>query len=191
MRRRVPLESLFAGAVGRDFGGCIAQLLARLERGVPPGSEPRVGAAVGELLARCMREAATQERRSRYRDEAVGLLDRLCDVGAEPRGPVIRNERIARAEERLQGTWLNGIRRLVLAVRKAVEPRPGTARTGPVPGAAGLSAVRLRPSAEVADDGEALRRGTVVPGALHDRAGDRRDGIHDRPLGTAWACEGA
>ena len=193
VRRRVPLEFLFADAIGRDFGGCIAQLLARLERGVPPGSEPRVGAAVGELLARCMREATTRERRNWYRDAAVGLLDRLCDVGAEARGPAIRHEALARAEERLGdgGTWLGGIRRLVLAVRKAVEPRPGTARMGPVPAAAGLSAVRLRPSADVADDGEALRRGTVVPGALHDRAGDRRDGIHDRPLGTAWACEGA
>jgi hypothetical protein len=43
-------------------GRTMAWLLAHLERGVPPGHEPRLGLAVGQLLARCMRDANTPEQ---------------------------------------------------------------------------------------------------------------------------------
>src|SRR4051812_6115919 len=123
-RCRVPLEFLFAGAV--DFA-CVtdrgsklrvAALLSQLERGMPPGYEACIGSAVGQLLAQCMREATTPEQRCWYWDEAISLLDRLCDIGAEPRGRAIRDDRIGRAEARLGearegNTWLNGIRRLL------------------------------------------------------------------------------
>jgi hypothetical protein len=118
----VPLECLFAGAVGRDLETRASLLLARLGRGVPPGSEPGVGSAVGELLALCMREATTRERRAWYREEAIGLLDRLCDVGPEPRPNPIPNDRIAWAEQRLGQPWLNSIRRLLPGTCRVVEP---------------------------------------------------------------------
>jgi hypothetical protein len=112
-RHRAPLEFLFAGAVGRDLEARSTLLLTRLERGMPPGSERGIESAMGELLALCMREATTHERRAWYWDEAISLLDRLCDVGTEPRGQVLRDDRITRAEERLGRPWLSGIRRLV------------------------------------------------------------------------------
>jgi hypothetical protein len=131
-RCRVPLESLFAGAV--EFAGTAdrsskfraAALLSQLERGMPRGYEASVGSAVGQLLAQCMREA-TPKQRSWYWDEAISLLDRLCDVRPEPRGRAIQEDHIARAEERLDearagNAWLNGIRRLLPASCKAAEP---------------------------------------------------------------------
>jgi len=121
-RYRGPLEFLFAGAVGRDLEARASLLLARLGRGVPPGSEPIVGSAVGELLASCMREATTRERRAWYCDEAVGLLDRLCDVGPEPRRSPIPSDQVAWAEDRLGLPWLNSIRRLLHGTWGAVEP---------------------------------------------------------------------
>src|SRR5215213_6653429 len=62
-RRRLPLGSLFADAVGRDIVARTALLLHQLEGGTPPGHEARIGSAMGEHLALCMREATTQERR--------------------------------------------------------------------------------------------------------------------------------
>jgi hypothetical protein len=125
-RCRVPLELLFVGAVARDLEVRASLLLARLECGMPPGSEPSAGSAMGELLALCMRDATTPEQRNWYWDEAISLLDRLCDVGADARGWAIRDDRIARAEARLSGAWpgnawLTGIRRLLPATCKAVE----------------------------------------------------------------------
>jgi hypothetical protein len=120
-RCRAPLEFLFAGAfgfasgIGRDSETRIALLLAQLERGIPPGYEPCVGSAAGEILARCMHEATTWEQRAWYRDEAISLLDRLCDVGAKPCKEAIKDDRIARAEERLGGTRPSGVRRLMSA----------------------------------------------------------------------------
>jgi hypothetical protein len=73
-----------------------------------------------------MQEATTHEQRSWYWDEAISLLDRLCDVGPEPLRKAIGDDRIAQAEERLGGawpgnTWLNSIRRLLPATSKADE----------------------------------------------------------------------
>jgi hypothetical protein len=123
-----PLEFLFAGAagfagaVGGDFETRVALSLAEIERGIPPGYEPCLGSATGELLVRCMREATTPEQRSWYWDEAISLLDRLCDIAEEPRRQTIRDDRIARAEERLGSTWLDGFRWLMPATYKVHEP---------------------------------------------------------------------
>jgi hypothetical protein len=132
-RCRVPLEFLFAGVV--EFAGTeergsrlrVEALLLQLEHGMPRGYEASVGSTAGQLLAQCMREAATPEQRSWYLDEAISLLDRLCDVRLEPRGQTIQEDRIARAEKRLDeaqagNAWLNGIRRLLPASCKAAEP---------------------------------------------------------------------
>lgn len=94
----------------------IALLLAQLERGTPPGYEPSFGSAVGELLARCMRDAATPEQRSWYWDEAIILLDRLCDIGPPFSKQALRDEQITRAEQRLGSSWLGSLPRRRLPV---------------------------------------------------------------------------
>lgn len=124
-RCRVPLGSLLLGAVGHagplGLGSDqrAALLLAQLERGTAPGQEACLGSAVGELLARCMQESATRAQRSWYWDEAIGLLDRLCDIGPGRRPLPIARERIRQAEDRLGGGWLGGLRRLVPALSRA------------------------------------------------------------------------
>jgi hypothetical protein len=57
-----------------------------------------------------------------YCDEAIGLLDRLCDIGPKRLQRPLRNEEGIRAEERLGGTWLDGLRRLVPALGRAGQP---------------------------------------------------------------------
>jgi hypothetical protein len=125
-RCQLPLGSLLAGAVGlvEAMGWvperCMALLLAQLERGTPPGYEPCLGSAVGELLARCMRDATTQEQRGWYWDEAIILLDRLCDVGPQPcRQQLVREEQITRAEQRLGSSWLGSFHRRLPAIGRA------------------------------------------------------------------------
>ena len=52
------------------------------------------------LIARSARHAQDARERERHWDAAIGLLDRLCDVGvpAARRGPGVRAERLARLE---------------------------------------------------------------------------------------------
>ena len=52
------------------------------------------------LIARAARHAPNARERERHWDAAIGLLDRLCDVGvpAARRGPGVRAERLARLE---------------------------------------------------------------------------------------------
>jgi len=102
------LSKASASTAGRDIETSVARLVAELERAPLLAHEPRAGSATGELLARCMREATTREQRSWYWDEAIGLLDRLCDAGAESRMEAVRQVRIAAAEERLGAAWLKG-----------------------------------------------------------------------------------
>lgn len=114
----------FAGAIER--ASKLRVVLSLFEHGVPPGYEAVAGSAVGQLLAQCMHEATTPEQRDWYQGEAISLLDRLCDVRPEPREQASREDRIARAEERLSearagNAWLTGIRRLLPAACKAVE----------------------------------------------------------------------
>ena len=53
------------------------------------------------LIARSARHAPCARERERHWDAAIGLLDRLCDVGAPAarRGPGVRAERLARLED--------------------------------------------------------------------------------------------
>jgi hypothetical protein len=116
------LAGCLSGRVNqRDPEADIGRVLAQIEGGVPRHRQPMLGSTVGELLAWCMHEAITQERRAWYRGEAVILLDRLCDVGAETRRHPIQDDRITRAEERLDGTWLSGLRQLLAMLSKASE----------------------------------------------------------------------
>jgi hypothetical protein len=192
--RRAPLGFLFANAVGRDLEARAALLLARLElllarpeHGIPPGPEGAIGSAAGELLALCMRAATTRERRAWYREEAIGLLDRLCGVGRETRGPAVREDGIARAEERLGdgGTWLGGIRRSLLRSAWQVR-RLETGRTDAAPEASRPSAVRPGPPV----DGGTAHRGAVGHDVPYERARDRRDQIRHRPVEAALEREG-
>ena len=51
------------------------------------------------LIARSARRAADARERERHWDMAIGLLDRLCDVGATTRhGPGVRADRLAQLE---------------------------------------------------------------------------------------------
>ena len=52
------------------------------------------------LVARAARHVTCARERERHWDAAIGLLDRLCDVGAPARrGPGVRTERLARLED--------------------------------------------------------------------------------------------
>jgi hypothetical protein len=104
-RRHVRFKAS-ASTSGWDIEESVALLFAEFERPLPPGRGARTGSAIGELLARCMRESNTREQRSWYWDEAIGLLDRLCDVRAEFRKEGVRYHRMVAAEERLDGAWL-------------------------------------------------------------------------------------
>ena len=52
-------------------------------------------------IARSARRAPDARERERHWDAAIGLLDRLCDVGAPAarRGPGVQAERLARLED--------------------------------------------------------------------------------------------
>ena len=52
------------------------------------------------LIVRSARHARDARERERHWDAAIGLLDRLCDVGvpAARRGPGVRADRLARLE---------------------------------------------------------------------------------------------
>ena len=74
-------QRLLRRALGRDDGGIdLARETAR-------------------LIARSARRAPCAREQERRWDAAIGLLDRLCDVGAPARrGPGVRAERLARLE---------------------------------------------------------------------------------------------
>jgi hypothetical protein len=124
-RCHLPLGSLLAGPAGlvEALGWAperrMALLLAQLERGTPPGYEPCLGSAVGELLARCMCDATTQEQRGWYWDKAIILLDRLCDIGPQSNRQVVGAEQITRAEQRLGSSWLGNLHRRLPANGRA------------------------------------------------------------------------
>jgi hypothetical protein len=76
---------------------------------------------VGSLIAACGLDVTLQERRAWYWNEAISLIDRLCDVGAEGRKQPLRKDLIEQAELRLGGTWLNEMRHFWPRFSKAPE----------------------------------------------------------------------
>lgn len=56
--------------------------------------QERIAEATAHLLALCARDAPTDEDEAWYWDEAIGLLDRLCDIGAENRAAQVQPERL-------------------------------------------------------------------------------------------------
>ena len=70
-----------------------------LDRALSRGDGVYLAREAARLLARSARRAADARERERHWDAAIGLLDRLCDVGAPRRhGPWVRAERAARLE---------------------------------------------------------------------------------------------
>lgn len=105
---------LFGLGFQRDPEGEVGQILAQIERGAPRSRQVLLGSVIGELLAWCAREAVVPEQRAWYRNEALMLLDRLCDVGAKDRCGAVLEDRVAWVEERLDYTRPSGIRGLLL-----------------------------------------------------------------------------
>ena len=64
----------------------IGRLLEEAERdGGVPGQRAKLASAAGTLLAQCARDARDAREAEWYWNQAIGLLDRLCEVGAHDR----------------------------------------------------------------------------------------------------------
>ena len=112
-------EGVLAGAPGQDLaraaarpdGGVCAKLprLWRwlrkderqrlLDRALSRGNGVHLAREAARLVARAARHVTCARERERHWDAAIGLLDRLCDVGALlRRGSAVRAERLAQLE---------------------------------------------------------------------------------------------
>ena len=116
--RQALAEGVLAGAPGRDLARAAApahgwfaklrRLWRRLRKderqrllhfALSGGDGVELARGAARLVARQARRAADARERERHWDAAIGLLDRLCDVGAPRRhGPWVRAERAARLE---------------------------------------------------------------------------------------------
>jgi hypothetical protein len=63
----------------------VDRLLEEAEAGRGRGQEVELASAAGHLLALCARDAWDASEAEWYRGQAIGLLDRLCEVGAQER----------------------------------------------------------------------------------------------------------
>jgi hypothetical protein len=72
---------LLRGALLRRIG----RFLNEAEAGRGRGQEAELAGAAGHLLALCARDAWDAREAEWYWDQAIALLDRLCDVGAQGR----------------------------------------------------------------------------------------------------------
>jgi hypothetical protein len=72
---------LLRGALLRHIG----RLLEEAEAGLGRGQEAELAGAAGDLLALCARDAWDAREAEWYWGQAIGLLDRLCEVGARER----------------------------------------------------------------------------------------------------------
>jgi hypothetical protein len=73
---------LLRGALLRRIG----RLLEEAEAGRGRGQEAELASAAGDLLALCGRDAWDEREAEWCWGQAIGLLDRLCEVGARERG---------------------------------------------------------------------------------------------------------
>lgn len=77
---------LLRGALLRHVG----RLLAEAEAGRGRGLETELASAAGHLLSSCARDAPDPREAEWYWNQAIGLLDRLCEAGAhEERGAAV------------------------------------------------------------------------------------------------------
>ena len=63
----------------------IGRLLEKAEGGRGRGQEAELASGAGHLLASCARDAWDAREAEWYWNQAIGLLDRLCEVGAQAR----------------------------------------------------------------------------------------------------------
>jgi len=70
---------LLRGALLRRIG----RLLEEAEAGRGRGQEAELASAAGHLIALCARDAADAREAEWYWNQAIALLDRLCEVGAQ------------------------------------------------------------------------------------------------------------
>jgi hypothetical protein len=93
-RRAGPLRRLRIRLLRGNLLRHIDRLLEEAERGGGRGQEAELASAAGHLLGRCARDAPDAREAEWYWNQAIGLLDRLCEVGAQER----RGAADARAE---------------------------------------------------------------------------------------------
>jgi hypothetical protein len=72
----------------------LSDLKAEAKCGVPSELQRKVANAAAQLVVLCARDASTSQDEALYLDQAIDLLDQLCDVGAESRAWGIQEERL-------------------------------------------------------------------------------------------------
>lgn len=97
-RERSVFGRLWIGTAKRALAGrittALSELKAEAECGVPSELQGEVANATALLIALCARDAPTPHDEALYWDQAIDLLDQLCDVGAESRAWGIQEERL-------------------------------------------------------------------------------------------------
>ena len=84
-RRAGPLRRLRVRLLRGDLLRHIGRLLEEAEWGHGRGREAELAGAAGRLLGLCARDAWDAREAEWYWGQAIGLLDRLCEVGARAR----------------------------------------------------------------------------------------------------------
>jgi hypothetical protein len=84
-RRAGPLRRLRVRLLRGDLLRHIGRLLEKAEGGHGRGREAELAGAAGHLLGLCARDAWDAREAEWYWGQAIGLLDRLCEVGAQAR----------------------------------------------------------------------------------------------------------
>ncbi len=84
-RRAGPFRRLRIRLLRGNLLRHIDRLLEEAERGGGRGQEAELASAAGHLLGRCARDAPDAREAEWYWNQAIGLLDRLCEVGAQAR----------------------------------------------------------------------------------------------------------
>ena len=82
-RRAGPFRRLRIRLLRGNLLRRIGRLLEEAEAGRGRGQEAELASAAGHLLASCARDAWDAREAEWYWNQAIALLDRLCDVGAQ------------------------------------------------------------------------------------------------------------
>jgi hypothetical protein len=89
-RRAGPFRRLRIRLLRGNLLRHVGRLLEEAEGGRGRGQEAELASAAGHLLAVCARDASDAREAEWYWGQAIGLLDRLCDVGAPGRQAAAR-----------------------------------------------------------------------------------------------------